>query len=424
MSYDPNYDNFNVYGLQRELGWPTQQQPAVSQQPQFLPNYHVPPAPNPALHVAYPMQSQGPVHTLHVPAPKSTRKQPANAAKEPSEPKYSPRNLLDIVQTAIEVGLFTAKHGEKGKKLIEFGTAVRKLGIAGSDATLKSRLLEVMNFHEDPATAPAPIVKAIEGSHYEITLGAPLDLLAAQQRQYVDKTDAEKEKMLKKATEDKKGGEAIRNASLHRSRRTAAQHMAEEESDDDDDAVVVLEAPSAPPVTPPIPLMPVAPVRSLTPFDHHSWSPPPPVDLLHCAARLPLVVPSGVDKWESDDDSDIEIISHTLPSGEASINGVIVKAEPLPASIPAPATATKLAAVMRFKTENPLASIPRGSRKASTSKRIKGDDSDTENSPPTVRKTKRKLVLEPESQEPGEYPTRLNALLILAIFVYVFLLSW
>ncbi|KAJ7841221.1 hypothetical protein B0H14DRAFT_2783520 [Mycena olivaceomarginata] len=158
MSYDyPNYDNFNVYGLQRELGWPTQQQPAVSQQPQFLPNYHVPPAPNPALHVAYPMQSQGPVPTLH----------------EPSEPKYSARNLLDIVQTAIEVGLLTAKHGEKGKKLIEFGTAVHKLGIPGSDATLKSRLLEVMNFHEDPATAPAPIVKAIEGSHYEITLGAP-----------------------------------------------------------------------------------------------------------------------------------------------------------------------------------------------------------------------------------------------------------
>ncbi|KAJ7838587.1 hypothetical protein B0H14DRAFT_2788858 [Mycena olivaceomarginata] len=189
MGYDyPNYDNFNLYGLQRELGWPTQQQPAVSQQPQFLPNCHVPPAPNPALH--------GPVPTLHVPAPKSMRKQPANAAKEPSEPKYSARNLLDIVQTAIEVRLFTAKHGEKGKKLIEFGTAVRKLGIPGSDATLKSRLLEVMKFHEDPATAPAPIVKAIEGSHYEITLGAPLDLLAAQQRQYVDKTDAEK-KMLK-----------------------------------------------------------------------------------------------------------------------------------------------------------------------------------------------------------------------------------
>jgi hypothetical protein len=50
---------------------------------------------------------------------------------------------------------------------------------------------------KDPATAPAPIVKAIEGSHYEITLGAPLDQLAAQRRQYMDKTDAEKEKTLK-----------------------------------------------------------------------------------------------------------------------------------------------------------------------------------------------------------------------------------
>lgn len=149
MSYDyPNYDSFNVNGLQWGLGWPTQQQPAVSQQPQFLPNYYVPPAPKPALQDAYPRQIQGAVPALHVPAPKSTRKQPANAPKEPGESKYSARNLLDIVQTAIEVGLFTAKHGEKGKKLIEFGTAVRKLGIPGSDATLKSRLLEVMNFHE------------------------------------------------------------------------------------------------------------------------------------------------------------------------------------------------------------------------------------------------------------------------------------
>jgi hypothetical protein len=94
-----------------------------------------------------------------------------------------------------------------------------------------------------------------------------------------------------------------------------------------------------------------------------------------------------VDKWESDD-SDIEIISHTLPSGKASTDSVIVKAEPLPATIPAPATMTKPAAVKRFKTETPLASIPRGSRKASTSKCMKGDDSDAENSPPTARKTK------------------------------------
>jgi hypothetical protein len=40
-------------------------------------------------------------------------------------------------------------------------------------------------------------VNAIEGSQFEIRLGAPLDLLAAQRRVYEDKTDADKDKMLK-----------------------------------------------------------------------------------------------------------------------------------------------------------------------------------------------------------------------------------
>ncbi|KAJ7302465.1 hypothetical protein DFH08DRAFT_826643 [Mycena albidolilacea] len=79
---------------------------------------------------------------------------PSSISYHPTSPipilYHIPVPLLDIVQTEIEVGLFTAKHGEKGKKLIEFGTAVRKLGIPGSDATLKSQLLEVMNFHEEP----------------------------------------------------------------------------------------------------------------------------------------------------------------------------------------------------------------------------------------------------------------------------------
>ncbi|KAF8177820.1 hypothetical protein K438DRAFT_2181270 [Mycena galopus ATCC 62051] len=209
-----------------------------------------------------------PSPALDAPPSKAPRKR---QAKSSEESKYGARDLLDIVQTAIKVQLFMAKHGEKGKKLVEFGNAVRALGIQGSDAVLKARLLEVLTFHEhkDPALAPPAIVKAIEGSTYEITLGAPLDQLAAQRRDYADKTDAEKDKMLQWPKTRK-----AERASLNRSRRTAATRRAEESDDD----VEVVETPQLPPAPPavvlespnplhaaaPTPLTPVvAPLRAL-----------------------------------------------------------------------------------------------------------------------------------------------------------------
>jgi hypothetical protein len=80
-----------------------------------------------------------------MPVPKVARKRQANSTEEP---KYSGRDLRDIVETALEVELFVAQHGDKGKKLAEFGTALRKRGIEGSDNVLKARLLEVLAFHE------------------------------------------------------------------------------------------------------------------------------------------------------------------------------------------------------------------------------------------------------------------------------------
>jgi hypothetical protein len=244
---------------------------------------------------------------------------------------------------------------------------------------------------KDPATAPPAIVKAIEGSHYEITLGAPLDLLAGQQREYADKTDAEKEKMLKvrrqpllssysspqllqKAAEDKQGGEAIRNASLLRSRRTAAQRTAQEDSEDDD--VIFVETRKPVSVAAPVSATPIASLKVLVPARADSWSPPHPVNLLH-------------HKLHSDDDSDIEITGYNPAPFKTSTNAVVIKAEPTVSEIPAASTTTKPATKKGVKTETPLTSIPRTSRKGSSSKRAKGDDSDIENSPPTVRKTKR-----------------------------------
>jgi hypothetical protein len=81
-----------------------------------------------------------------MPVPKAGRKRQANTTEEP---KYSGRDLRDIVETALEVELFAAQHGDKGKKLAEFGTALRKRGIEGSDNVLKARLLEVLASNQD-----------------------------------------------------------------------------------------------------------------------------------------------------------------------------------------------------------------------------------------------------------------------------------
>jgi hypothetical protein len=143
-----NYDNYHPpYGAQWGSAWPAQQQPAPYQ-PQFFPNYYVPPASHPGPREVPHAQNPPSTPVPDIPAPNAPRKQPAKTSKEPVEPKYSARDLLDIVQSAIKVGLFTAKHGEKGKKLAEFGTTVRALGIQGSDTVLKSRLMEVLAFHE------------------------------------------------------------------------------------------------------------------------------------------------------------------------------------------------------------------------------------------------------------------------------------
>lgn len=138
-----------------------------------------------------------------------------------------------------------------------------------------------------------------------------------------------------------------------------------EEGDDDD--VVIVESPNPSAVVAPVPSTPVAPLRTQPPLRDSSWSPPHPVDLLR-------------HKHDSDSDSDIEIISHKLPLRESDTNRVSVKAEPIASTIPAAAT---------VKNETPLPSLPRGARKASASKRVKHEDSDIENSPPTARKSKR-----------------------------------
>ncbi|KAJ6629024.1 hypothetical protein B0H10DRAFT_1939923 [Mycena sp. CBHHK59/15] len=300
-----------------------------------------------------------PAQSANVPVTKKKEKKPCTSV-------YTAHELFDILQTAIDVQLYTAKHGEKGAKDKEFGTAVRKRHIQGNDTVLKTRVAELLVFHEDPEGAPDAIVKAISGSTLEISFGAPLDLLMAQKRLYEDKTDAEKDKLKKKAEDDKIGGEAIRNASLNRSRCATVVAL----NDDSDDEVVVLahsaKASAAASPLRHIPSTPSVQLRAL-PVHLSNWSPP-----------ASILGPA----YDSGNDSDIEITGHRLPTGEAVTEPVKIKAEPVPSTIPG---AKKVKCITTATT--PLPSIPRTDRKAPSKKRTKDDDSDAENTP-SARKTK------------------------------------
>ncbi|KAJ7722859.1 hypothetical protein B0H14DRAFT_3520184 [Mycena olivaceomarginata] len=162
--------------------------------------------------------------------------QPESRPHRSSGKPFTAKELFDILQTAITVQFYTAKHREKGAKLKEFGNTVRALNIQSSDNVFKVRIKDLLAYHEALESVLPAVCNAIEGSSHEGTFGVLLNMLMAQKPLYEDKTDAQKEKLHKAPDKDKKGGEAIHNMSLNRSRR----HMAlETESDDSDDEVVV-----------------------------------------------------------------------------------------------------------------------------------------------------------------------------------------
>ncbi|KIM71781.1 hypothetical protein PILCRDRAFT_804663 [Piloderma croceum F 1598] len=59
-------------------------------------------------------------------------------------------------------------------------------------------MLEMLIWHEDFEKAPKHIGDAIDGSSYEGSFGAPLDLLISMKKTFEDKTDKEKEKLQKR----------------------------------------------------------------------------------------------------------------------------------------------------------------------------------------------------------------------------------
>ncbi|KAJ6572353.1 hypothetical protein B0H10DRAFT_2106852 [Mycena sp. CBHHK59/15] len=271
---------------------------------------------------------------------------PAGKGKGRKPTEYSARELFDILQTGIKVKFF--------------------VGIKGSDGILKARLQELLVFHEDPVNAPAAIRDVITGTSYEISFGAPLDLLAAEKRLFENTTDAEKEKLLKKAEDGKIGGNAIRNASLTTMTKSKSRGSAVVRASDSGDDVEIVQG-----TVPCSPHAMLAPSTPMVPFAQgpepiRDWSPP---------------LDDYAGQFDVGDDSDVECIGYKAAPEETSPAPVKIKAEPAPANIP---TSTPANAKAK-KLSTPFASIPRDDK--TSKKRIKREGSDDENVPP--RSTKR-----------------------------------
>ena len=67
---------------------------------------------------------------------------------------FTGKELFELIQAAIAVRFFEAKHGEKGHKVEEMGSLLRAQGIPGSDNIFKTRMLEMLAWHKVSFVTP------------------------------------------------------------------------------------------------------------------------------------------------------------------------------------------------------------------------------------------------------------------------------
>jgi hypothetical protein len=61
---------------------------------------------------------------------------------------WTARELFEIIQAALTVCIFEAKHGEKGKREEEMGELLRKMNIQGSNAVFQTRMKDMLAWHK------------------------------------------------------------------------------------------------------------------------------------------------------------------------------------------------------------------------------------------------------------------------------------
>jgi hypothetical protein len=150
------------------------------------------------------------------------------------------------------VKVFAAAHGQKGATHKAMGDMLRKMGIEGSDKLFINRVEQLLVWHtvrlsfslfylpslivaQDPDQANEAVTQAIDDAKNGDCFGAPLDALAEMKVEYAEKTEKQREALMKKTAEDEAGGAAIRNASLMKMRRRNLASPSDDDEQDDSD---------------------------------------------------------------------------------------------------------------------------------------------------------------------------------------------
>jgi hypothetical protein len=61
---------------------------------------------------------------------------------------WTARELFEIIQAAVTIRVFEAKHGEKDKRKEEMRELLRKMNIQGSNAVFQTRMKDMLAWHK------------------------------------------------------------------------------------------------------------------------------------------------------------------------------------------------------------------------------------------------------------------------------------
>jgi hypothetical protein len=96
-----------------------------------------------------PSPPQDPVNLLQATASQPEDDTPLPSALSKSKhPHFSAKELFEVIQAALTVKIYEAKHGEKGKREEEMGDLLRKMKILGSNGVFQSRMKEMLTWHK------------------------------------------------------------------------------------------------------------------------------------------------------------------------------------------------------------------------------------------------------------------------------------
>ncbi|THU83459.1 hypothetical protein K435DRAFT_844042 [Dendrothele bispora CBS 962.96] len=178
--------------------------------PGFNSTIHTHPQTVPLAHQNHPVPVQSVSHTAYdANLPPTGSKNTQKVYRGHTAPQ-----LHTLCACAVEINFYAAPKGQKKAYRDSLRQAANRLGVLGSVAVLKDRLKDLLTWHLDPEACPEQLKQVMEASNIKDSFGALLDQLAESKEKCELESDEKREAIIKKAEQDKLGGEAIRQALL------------------------------------------------------------------------------------------------------------------------------------------------------------------------------------------------------------------